>query len=231
MAITSLAPSITYSTQSTNGIAAAGQMIVASNIAVGTPAAGTGVTWVAAQTSFSDTQPNFYIQNLDPVKSLHLICLKMVANAVGTAAVSWQYAGVLDPTARSITTNHVSLAATFVPNTNATTGTGYTLPSVQYQSSATASAFSASSGKAAMVSRGSLGALNVIGDEFIIKFGTFDASGTTALTAAESGGVGSRASCDGPVIIAPNSVYTLTIWGPSSSAAFAPDFSFFMAAL
>ena len=82
-----------------------------------------------------------------------------------------------------------------------------------------------------VVSQGSLGALNVIADEFQIKFGTFDAGGSTPLTAAESGGIGTRASADGPVIIGPNGHYTLSIWSTSSSAAINPDFLFFMAAL
>ena len=228
-------PAITYAAHSLNGLADSGAIVVASNIAVGTPAAGTGVTWVAAQTSFSDTQPNFIIYNPNQAggASIHLLCLKMVANAVGTAAVSWQYAGVLDPVGnRSVTTNHVSQAS--VAPVRAGLGgpaNAPILPLVLYQSSATASAISASSQQARLVSRGSLGALNVIGDEFVINFGSFEGGGTSTLTAAEAAGIGTRRSAEGPVVIDPGTAYTLTIWGPSSSAAIAPDFQFWMALL
>jgi hypothetical protein len=232
MGFPALAPSGTYTTQSVNGLAAAGSLIMASNIPVGTPAAGTGVGWVAAQTSFSDTQPSFIITNNDLTKSLHLLCLKMVANAAGSSATSWQYAGVLDVTkGRTVTTNHFANAAVFAPNSNALGGTGtFVLPTVQYQTSTTASVVAASTVAACLVSRGGLGALNIVGDEFVIKWGTFDASGTTTLTAAEVAGSGTRCSSDGPVIIAPQTCFTLTIWGVASTVAFAPDFSFFMAA-
>ena len=58
MALTQVGPAIAYAGPSLNGINASGQLFCASNIPPGTPAAGTGVTWVAAQTSFADTQPN-----------------------------------------------------------------------------------------------------------------------------------------------------------------------------
>ena len=68
------------------------------------------------------------------------------------------------------------------------------------------------------------------GDEFIVKFGSFEGAGTTALTAAESAGVGTRKASDGPVVIAPGSSYTFTLWGLASAAAINPDFQIWMAA-
>ena len=230
MALTQVGPAISYAAASLNGIAASGQVFVASNIAIGTPTAGTGVTWVAAQTTFADTQPNFIIQNSDTAKSIHLLAIKMTASAIGTSATSWHYAGVLDTAARAITTSHYASAAVYGANSGALTPQGFALPSVLYQTGTTAGVIAASSANSRLISRGSLGGLNIVGDEFLVKFGSFEGSGTTALTAAEVAGVGTRKSSDGPVVIAPGSSYTFTLWGIASAAAINPDFQIWMAA-
>ena len=155
----------------------------------------------------------------------------MIASAAGTGATLWSYLGVLDTTVRTASTENRTAAAVYCPNTNASAGNGFVLPTVMYQNGTTATTLTASSPASMVVSQGTLGALNLAGDELMIRYGSFDAPGSTPLTAAEVAGVGTRSSADGPVIIAPNSFYTLSIWGAGSSASFNPDFLFFMAAL
>ena len=230
-------PSITYAAHSLNGLADSGALVVASNRAIGTPAAGTGVTFKAAVTSFADTTgSNFIVYNPEPAggKSVHLNCLKMIATAVGTAAVGWQYLGILDPVGgmRSITTNNTAQASVSCVKSSITGAAGSPqLPVVYYQNGTTATTLGASSPLARTVSQGSLGALNVIADEFVIRFGSFEGSTTPPLTGAESAGIGTRSSVEGPVIIDPGHVYTLCIWATSSSASFNPDFLFWMTLL
>ena len=230
-------PAITYAAHSLIGLADSGALVVASNIAIGTPAAGTGVTFKAAVTSFADTTgANFIIYNPEPAggKSIHLLCLKMIASAAGSSATLWSYAGILDPVGgtRSITTNNTSQASVAnVKSSISGAAGGPLLPVVYYQNGTTATTCAASSPLARTVSRGTLGGLNIAGDELVIKYGSFEGSGSVPLTAAEVAGVGTRCSVDGPVIIDPGHVYTIAIWGTSSSASFNPDFQFWMALL
>jgi hypothetical protein len=208
-----------------NGLAEEGSVVMATN-----PTPGTGVTWIAAQTTYTNTGPNFVVFNNEPAggKNVQLRCLKMVTTAAGTAAVCWQHLGLLD-VQQLPTTNHMSYAMLVNPN--------FGVPvlannlQVLYQSSATASVFPAPTNAARMVARGSLGGLNVAGDVMRVNFGSFDAGVTPAITAAESATqTGGRADCEGPVIIPPGAAYYHYIWAASSSAAFAPEFIFTMVA-
>lgn len=230
MAITQVGPAISYAHGSLNGINASGQVICASNIAVGTPAAGTGVTWVAAVTQFLDTQPTFIIQNLDTKISIDMVAVKMVSTAAATSATSHHYAGVLDTIARAVTTNHFAAAAVYTPNSGSTPG-GFVLPSVSYQTGTTASVIAASSANSRLVSRGSMGGLNVACDTFIVKFGSFEGQESVPLTAAQATSVGTRKASDGPVRIGPGCSYTFTMWAPGQAAALNPDFTIWMAAI
>ena len=231
MAITQVGPGISYAHGSLNGINASGQVFCASNIAVGTPAAGTGVTWVAAVTQFADTQPTFIIQNADQKLSIDLIAIKMSSSAVATSATLHEYAGVLDTAARSVTTNHLAAAAVFVPNSNLSSPPNFQMPTVSYQTGTVATVIAASSLNSRLVSRGNLGGLNVAGDVFMVKFGSFEGMESIPLTAVQATGVGTRKASDGPVRIAPGHSYTFTMWAVGQAAALNPDFHIWMAAV
>jgi hypothetical protein len=215
---------VTYAAPSQNALCEEGSILLATN-----PTIGTGVTWPTTVQSYSDTAgPNFYIQNnaVAGGASIHLLYIIMVTTAAGTAAVSWNFVGTTTVTARVPTTVH-NTASTIVNSNNGQPVPGAVV--VQHQSSATASVWPASVG-AQMVSRGSLGGLNVAGDEMRIIFGEMGAGGTPPLTAAEGAtATGSRISCQPAVVLAPGVNYSLTLWAPSSSAAFAPEFIIGMA--
>jgi hypothetical protein len=196
----------------------------------GAVAVGTGLTWVAAQTSFVDTGPNFWIHNNEPVNSgrtIYLDYLKLISTAVGTAAVSWQYAVILDPVPRTITTNHL-LAITPYPMTSQ--GVKISSPTINVQNSATASVFSASSASSWLAARGVIGGLNIAGHVYTICFGdTNSASGFVGSTDT-AGTPGHTADVSGPIGVAPGQDVSIYIWGPSSSASLAPEFELGMVA-
>src|SRR6202142_2369071 len=213
---------------SDNGLAEEG-----SYFTITTQTVGTGLTWVAAQTAFSDTTPNFYIYNGEPAggKVIRLRSLKMIATAIATAAVSLRYAFILDTTARTITTDHTSSTAngggpsTHQLQANPLNGAP-AMPKnlfAAFQDSATASVIAASSAFKIIAANGAIGGITSAGDELSILFGSHDGgsyvtSGATAETIP-----GRRVSCDDPVLIPPGYSLTGHIWLPSSSASFNPE--------
>ena len=214
----------TYPAPNRNQFAAEGSYILATN-----PTVGTGQTWVAAQTAFSDTAPNFWIHNNEPAngRTLYLDYLKLISTAVGTAAVSWQYAVIVDPVPRTVTTNHL-LAIT--PVCTASSYSLVAVPTINVQSSATATALSASSASSKLVGRGCLGGVNIAGHVYGILFGDCSA-GVTAVGSTDTAAAPGRSfDFSGPVGINPGQDCTIYIWGPSSSASLAPEFELGMVA-
>lgn len=199
-------------------LVAEGSYMVATN-----PTVDTGLTWVAAQTAFSDTTPNFYIVNNEPAggKSLYLDILKLMSTAVGTAAVSWRWAVKVDPVARSLTTDNTLAITPVNPNSEASNPISVT---VKAQNSATASVISASSASAKLLGQGVLGGVNIVGHQYILSFGDSSIGLGGGITDA-AGAPASSGDIAPAVVIAPQHNATIYIWGPSSSAALAPTFS------
>jgi hypothetical protein len=214
----------TYPAPNRNQFVAEGTYILATN-----PTVSTGLTWVAAQTSFSDTAPNFFIHNSEPAggRTLYLDYLKMVSTAVGTGAVSWQYAVILDPIPRTFATDNTLL---IVPQCPASSYSIIASPTIKAQNSATTSALSASSTSKKLVARGCLGGVNIAGHVYGIVFGDCSA-GVTAVGSTDTAAAPGRSfDFSGPVAINPGQDCTIYIWGPSSSAAFNPEFELGMVA-
>lgn len=198
-----------------------GSYILATN-----PTIGTGLTWVAAQTAFSDTAPNFYIFNPDTTKSLWLRRLKLQCGAVGTAAVSWRYAVILDTVARAPTTDHTLAIVPVTPNSSQALAV---TPTILAQNSATVSVVPASSAAKRLVALGTLGGLNIAGSEFEVCFGSTD-SGAFQGVADAAGEPSRKITNSSPVVIGPGHSCMIHIWGPSSSASINPEFELAMIA-
>lgn len=198
-------------------LARAGQYMLATN-----PTLGTGLTWVAAQDAYSATTPNFLITNNDPVLNLALDYLKMTTTHAMTAATEIDYAITVDFGPRTPTTIHV----TSCPPVNPLAGVPLvgTAPLFYAQSSATASVIPALTGKGYTAARGALGGLNISGDELIIICGEVPKGGGYAGAADASNQPAQRSSCASPIILPPGWTACVHIWGPSSSASFAPEF-------
>jgi len=201
-----------------------GSMVIATN-----PTPGTGYTWVAAVTSYTNTQPLIVVYNNEPAggKNIELRYLKLITLAAGTGAVAWQYLGLLDVQQLQTTAHHA--AATLV-NPNFAYPVLVNNLQVLVQTGSTASVFPAPTAAARMVNRGSLGGLNVPGDVMRINFGSLDSGTTSGITAAEGAtqaGVG-RADSDSPVVIPPGGAWYLYFWSASSSAAINPEMIFGM---
>ena len=203
---------------------------------IATPTIGTGLVQVAVQTAFSSTAPNIFIFNGEPVggKTIYPRFLKLITTAAATAAVSIQYAFVLDAY-RAVTTNHMDWfassgaapASTVSAVQVAVSNRVSPLPAnllVALQDSATVSVIAAPSSQATTVARGCLGGLNIIGDELQINFGQYDAGANAATTAAEGAGQPGRRVSNEPVVsIPPQFCLVGHIWLPTSSASMAPE--------
>jgi hypothetical protein len=193
------------------------------------PTIGTGFTFVAAQTAFSDTAPNIYIQNNEQSlnvtgKAVYLHYIRLLASAAATTASSLQYAIVIDPSPRALTTNNMTQATLVTPNT-AVAAPGSVL--VYVQNSATVTTLGARSTNARMVARGAIcvataPAVNAL-DTFLWTFGEPMA---IPLAAATAGVVGqTRTAVLPPVEIGPNGGnMTMHLWLPASTASFNPEF-------
>jgi hypothetical protein len=208
-----------------------------SSFIIRTPTIGTGLVQVAAQTSFSDTAPNYYLFNGESTtsgfgKTIALRSLRMIATAAMTSATSIQYVFTLDPIFRAVTTNHMdwygnttasAVAPPQVYNTNLTSP----LPNFVFamQDSATASVIAARSAQALVVARGTIGGLNLVGDVLQINFGQYEA-GSMPATAEAAGQPGIRVVSEPPVLVPPG--YTLVghVWAPASAASMAPEIAF-----
>ncbi len=197
------------------GYADEGSLMVCTNATIGT-----GLTGVTAQTSFNDTGPALYIYNPDPVKSLYIGYLKMIATAAATSSTVQNYAAVLDPILRLVTTDNFATLTPVNPNGGATVSAN---PVVKFQNNSTVSAITASSSAKRIVARGVLGGLNIIGDEFIINFGRGDHTTHPGLTAAQVAAPSKRVANAPPVVVAPGSTFTVHLWGANQGAAYTPE--------
>ncbi len=192
------------------------------------PTVGTGLVGVTAQIVYNATGPSVYIYNAEAAggKSIYMGSIRQIASAAATSSPVHYYAAILDPTFRAITTDN--FAAAIVPiNPNGNCPVPCT-PIIKLQSSATVSVIGAASGAARYVARGQLGALNIIGDEFIVNFGRGDHIGHPGLTAAQAVANSKRVSNAPPVIIPPGATFTFHQWALAQAASASPEYEITM---
>lgn len=208
------------------GLCEAGELIYAH-----TATTGTGLTWVAAQTAFSDTTPNFYIFNNEVAggRSLRLHYLKLIATQACTSGTAIHYVAIMDNVARALTTDNTQALTQVVPNGNVSTAIAS--PTIVGQNSASASVIAASStaGKR-RVARGIIGGLTIAGDVLSIGFGELIGGGMAQTAATGAGQPGHRVAMAPPVIIAPQTSLTIHLWIPSSSASINPEVELLLSA-
>lgn len=204
-----------------HGLVEEGSYLLATN-----PVISTGMLNVAAQIAFSDTAPNFYIQNAENpasanAKSLYLDYLKLIATAAMTTATAIHYAIILDTVARAFSVDNTLVITPVNPNGNVPV---ISTPVIKAQNSATASTLAASSSAKRVVARGVLGGLNVAGDVMMIAFGTTDVGGHPGLTAAQAAALSRRVDSSPAIIVAPGQSLAIHLWAPGSAASMAPEF-------
>jgi hypothetical protein len=206
------------------GLCEEGSLLLATN-----PTVSTGATWVAAQTAFSDTTPNWYIANNEVAggRGLRLHYLKMIATAACTSGASIHYAIKIDTVFRAVTTDHILAITPVNPNGLVS---NIAAPTVHVQNSATASVVPAASINARLVARGVIGGLTIAGDELMIAFGEMLAGGMAPTAVTQAGQPGRRVTTSPPIIIPPQGCAMIHIWAPSSSASFNPEFELLMSA-
>lgn len=199
-----------------------GSYFVATNTVVGA-----GQTWVAAQTAFSDTAPNWYIYNPEnpsnlSAKSIYIRSLKMISTAVMTSTTLIRYCAILDNVPRAPTTDNMALIVPVCPN--GAYSTMPMVPTIKVQNSAIASVVPASSASKRIVANGTLGGLNVVGTEFQINFGSSDAGGGQNGVAAETV-PNRRVNNEPPLVVAPGWSLMIHVWATASAASPAPEWT------
>ncbi len=206
---------------------------------VRTPTIGTGIQLVAAQTSFSDTAPFFYLFNgEDPknpmAKAIQLRTIKLITTGAMTGGAVINYAFTLDPIPRAITTNYMSwtggsLQSAVTPLQAQTINMTSSLPAnfqlgLQDGGTTNGTVISARSAQATIAARGNLGGLNIAGDIMQIVFGEYDCGASPAATAAEGAGQsGSRVFSEAPLMVPPGFTLVGHLWSASSSASINPE--------
>lgn len=218
----------TYPAPNRNQFAAEGSYLVVTN-----PTIGTGVTWVdsgiAAQQAFVDTGPNFWIHNNEPAggRTIYLDYLKLISTKVGASGVSVQFAVILDPIPRRITTNNM---LNVVPVTTASGLSNVATPSILVQNSATASVFTASSTVSKLVARGAVGGINIAAHVYGLTFGDLK-GGKMGVGAADGTGAPGRCWDACPAVsINPGQDCSIYFWCPSAADNLDPEFEIGMIA-
>jgi hypothetical protein len=201
-----------------DGLAEEGSLFVARNTTLGT-----GMTWVAAQTAYGATAPNFHIRNTAVAggKSIYLRSLKMLVKAVATGTTANYYAAVLDTCLRAIGTDNTVAITPVNVNGNASNSLDAL---INAQNSATVSVMSAATAGARVLAHGSLGGICVVGEELNIVFGGQAGGGTYASAVSGAGCPGRRVSNAPPIVIGPQQSLSLMFWAVGSSAAPDPEF-------
>ncbi len=202
------------------GYADEGSLMVATNATIST-----GLTGVTAQIAFNDTGPALYLYNPDPVKSIYIGYLKMLATAAATSTTSQHYAAIIDPVLRTISVDNFATITPVNPNGSAPIPVN---PVLKFQNNSTVSTVLASSPAKRIVARGALGGLNIIGTEMIINFGRGDHTTHAGLTAAESAAPSKRVANAPPCIVGPGCTFTLHLWGLAQGAAYSPEIELVM---
>jgi hypothetical protein len=202
------------------GLCEEGSLLVATN-----PTVSTGQLWVAAQTAFSDTAPNFYIGNNDASRSIRMHSLKLICTAAATGTTAIHFVAILDTVLRSFAGSYHLAITPVNPNGGMP---NIAAPTIAAQSSATVSALTASSANKRIVARGVLGGLNIVGDELFIEFGEMLGGNMSATAVTQAGQPGRRGTSAPPVMIPPLGSLAIHFWLVGSSASPAPEFEILM---
>lgn len=214
-----------YPAPNRNQFAAENSYLITTN-----PTISTGLTWVAAQTSFVDTGPNFWIhnnENSSTGRTLYLDYIKLTSTTVATTATSVQYAVIVDPVPRTITTNNFLAVVAKSPNSQAS---AVSTPTINVQNSATASVLSASSASKAIVARGTVGGINIAGHVYTVLFGDFNSAAGYVGSTDTAAAPGHSSDNSGPVAIGPGQDCSIYFWAPGSAASINPEFELGMVA-
>jgi len=182
------------------------------------PTPGTALAY-NIQAAYSDTVPLLYIQNNDSkanpfAKRMYLDYIKLICSVVPASSTGVRFAIKTDPTLRTISTNNTTAITPTSPNSDVAM---QSVCSINAQSSATASALSASSTSARLVANASTGGIPVVGDELVLVCGPSDPGPYPGLTAAQATCAGRKVSCLPPIVLGPNSALTLYAWFPSNA--------------
>ena len=183
------------------------------------PTPGTALAY-NVQAAFSDTVPLMYIQNNDSkanplAKRMYLDYIKLICAVAPASSTGARFAVKTDPALRALSTNNTTAITPTSPNSDMA---AQSVCSINVQSSATASALSASSASARLVANASMGGIPVVGDELVLVCGTVDPGAYPGLTAAQATCAGRKVSCLPPIVLGPNSALTLYAWFPGNAA-------------
>lgn len=190
-------------------LAAEGTYFVTTN-----PTPGTALA-VPIVTSYANTAACYWFQNNNPAggPSAYLDYFKLVVAQVPTSTTICEYAVIRDVALAlsvQVTTNHYTTANPVNVNPLSTNKSGCQLA---YQNSATASVNVAPSGTSAIVARGNLGGLPILGDELIIDFGGDDTAAYAGSATASR-----KISVTAPMVVPPGFQIMIVPWFVGNSA-------------
>lgn len=175
-----------------------------------TPTPGTGVS-DTVKTSFSETVPMIFgnLLSTSP-KRVWLDYIKIIVTAAAASSTQALFAIKTDTVNRGTTTNHWTAATVYNPVASS-------IVTLNYQSSSTASALTASSANAAVVGEASLGGITVVGDAYLFEFGQAGLAGSSGLTAAQATDPGVKVISMPPVVVTAGGSFTFYSWFPGNS--------------
>ncbi len=198
------------------GYAEEGTLMVAT-----TTTPGTGFTWSNTGNgtqSFLDTAPQLYIFNQEPAggKSIYLSHVKLICTTTPTAATGGKYAFFMDSAARSFSTDSGTALSVVCPNANASVPVAMTC---KLQNSATPSVAAAIVNSRRIAQGWLVGAIPLIGDEYIMSFGRGDIAGHPGTINGAAVIPRKLVSNNPPVIIPPQSSLMGHFWFPALTTA------------
>lgn len=172
----------------------------------------TGIATAAAPTAFSDTNPFIAIYNKDAAggKSIYIDFCTLVATAAGTAGTSLQVATQIDINVDRYTSGGTDMTANIV-NVNGG-ASGASIAKVR-AGNITASA-KTSQARQITGNRWLSGAIPVIGDTYVMKFGATDSIANMSISTVK------KVVENFPkIVIPPQGSALIHLWLPSQSAA------------
>lgn len=188
-------------------LAAEGSYFITTNT---TPGTGIAMNVVA---SYANTAGCFFFQNNNPPggATAFLDYMKLIVTVVPGTSTSADFAIIRDvalPLSVQVTTNHVSVNTPVNVNPLSPLKSGCQFA---YQVGVTASVNVTPSGTSAIIARGNIGGLPVVGDELVIDFGGDDTAMYAGSTTA-----GRKISVVAPVAVPPGYQAMIVPWFPSN---------------
>ena len=186
-------------------LAAEGSYFVTTNPTPGTAIAGT------VSATYSATAPFFIFQNTNqpggPVA--YLDYLKLIVTTAAASGTTAYMAVVRDTLIPQLTTNNMTTGTPVPINTLAPIASK---SQFLYQSSSSASVLGTRTPSAAVVGRGSVGGITIVGDELVFDFGALDPAAWNGLTAAQATAPGRKVSVLPPITVAPQQQAIFYLW-------------------